>query len=231
MNIKYLTIFFLPIVIFFSILELNKIDLGLFVEDNKTNLIKEGDRFNTKIIINKNNNSKSYIILKNIDSNDVSNGEYRSFTVFDKKIQLAQYSDNLIFSNNILNAKNYTQYNNNLIKYFDNPKSLNLDSNIFVNQQFILKEFSKDDQFTIDIKLINILIFFILFFSYIFIIFLNKNLVSNKNNLKKPIFICIIILIYSFLIFNNSFNFYKQEFEFLASFIAGLFFLKVYMNE
>ena len=231
MDIKYLTIFFLPIVIFFSILELNKIDLGLLVEDNKTNLIKEGNRLNTKIIINKNNNSKSYIILKNIDSNDVSNGEYRSFTVFDKKIQLAQYSDNLIFSNNILNAKNYTQYNNNLIKYFDNPKSLNLDSNIFVNQQFILKEFSKDDQFTIDIKLINILIFFILFFSYIFIIFLNKNLVSTKYGLKKPIFLCLVILIYSFLVFNNSFSFYRQEFEFLASILVGLFFFKVYINE
>jgi len=60
---------------------------------------------------------------------------------------------------------------------------------------------------------------------------LNKNLVSNKHGLKKPIFMCLIILIYSFLIFNNSFNFYKQEFEFLASFVAGLFFLKAYVNE
>ena len=35
MNIKILAIFFLPIVIFFSILELNKKDVGLIVEDLK----------------------------------------------------------------------------------------------------------------------------------------------------------------------------------------------------
>ena len=30
---------------------------------------------------------------------------------------------------------------------------------------------------------------------------------------------------------NNTLSFYKQEFEFIASFLAGLFLLKVYMNE
>ena len=54
----------------------------------------------------------------------------------------------------------------------------------------------------------------------------NKKALDKAKELKKPIFICLIILIYSFLIFNNSFNFYKQEFEFLASLVVGLFFLK-----
>ena len=73
MNIKMLAIFFLPIVIFFSILELNKKDVSLLVEDLKRNLIKDGIEFNTKIIINNNSGSKSYIVLKNINSFDTSN--------------------------------------------------------------------------------------------------------------------------------------------------------------
>ena len=44
MNIKIIAIFFLPIVIFFTILELNKKDLGLFIEDLKKILIKDENR-------------------------------------------------------------------------------------------------------------------------------------------------------------------------------------------
>ena len=231
LNIKLLAVFFLPIVILFSILELNKKNLGSLVEDRKANLLNQGSTINTKIIINKNNDSKSYVILKNIYQNDTNKAEYRSFDIYKKKIQIAQFSDNLIFSNNTLTAKSYTQYKNNLIEDFQNSKSLDLETNSFINQNFLVKDFSKKDKFSLDIRLINNSIFFILFFSYIFLIFLNKNLVSNKYGLKKPIFICLIITIYSLFIFNNSFNFYKQEFEFLASFVAGLFFLKAYVNE
>ena len=231
LNIKLLAVFFLPIVILFSILELNKKNLGSLVEDRKANLLNQGSTINTKIIINKNNDSKSYVILKNIYQNDTNKAEYRSFDIYKKKIQIAQFSDNLIFSNNTLTAKSYTQYKNNLIEDFQNSKSLDLETNSFIDQNFTVKDISKKDKFSLDIRLINNSIFFILFFSYIFLIFLNKNLVSNKYGLKKPIFICLIIIIYSFFIFNNSFNFYKQEFEFLASFVAGLFFLKVYVNE
>jgi len=231
LNIKLLAVFFLPIVILFSILELNKKNLGSLVEDRKANLLNQGSTINTKIIINKNNDSKSYVILKNIYQNDTNKAEYRSFDIYKKKIQIAQFSDNLIFSNNTLTAKSYTQYKNNLIEDFQNSKSLDLETNSFINQNFLVKDFSKKDKFSLDIRLINNSIFFILFFSYIFLIFLNKNLVSNKYGLKKPIFICLIIIIYSLFIFNNSFNFYKQEFEFLASFVAGLFFLKAYVNE
>ena len=231
LNIKLLAVFFLPIVILFSILELNKKNLGSLVEDRKANLLNQGSTINTKIIINKNNDSKSYVILKNINQNDTNKAEYRSFDIYKKKIQIAQFSNNLIFSNNTLTAKSYTQYKNNLIEDFQNSKSLDLETNSFIDQNFTVKDISKKDKFSLDIRLINNSIFFILFFSYIFLIFLNKNLVSNKYGLKKPIFICLIIIIYSFFIFNNSFNFYKQEFEFLASFVAGLFFLKAYVNE
>ena len=230
-NIKMLAVFFLPIVIFFTILELNKNDFGLLLEDLKKNLIKDRSEFNTKIIINNNTNSKSYIILKNVYPDDTSNAEYRSYDLLDKKIELAQFSDNLIYSNNTLVAKSYTQYQNDIIKDYQISKSINFDVSNFIYQNFLVKDISINDQIKIDKKLINTLSFFIFFFSYVFLTFLNKDTVSTKNSLKKPIFICITNLIYSFFIFNNYLSFYKQEFEFLASFIASLFFLKVYLNE
>ena len=231
MNIKMLAVFFLPIVILFTILELNKKELGINIEDLKKNLIKEETEFKTKIIINNNNNSKSYIILQDVNLLDTSNTIYRSFAILDKKINIAQFSNNLIFSNNTFIAKNYTQYQNGIIQDYQISKSLFSDNINFINQNSLVYDISKKDKINIDIKLINTLIFFILFFSYIFLVFLNKNSVSTKYSLKKPIFVCLIVLIYSFFIFNNSLSFYRQEFEFLGSLIAGLFFLNIYMNE
>ncbi len=231
MNIKMLVVFFLPIVILFTILELNKKELSIHIEDLKKNLIKEETEFNTKIIINNNNNSKSYVILQNVNLLDTINTEYRSFDILDKKIKLAQFSNNLIFSNNTLIAKSYTQYQNGIIQDYQISKSFFSDNSNFINQDSLVKDISKKDKINIDIKLINTLVFFILFFSYVFLVFLNKNLVSIKYSLKKPIFVCLIVLIYSFFIFNNSLSFYRQEFEFLGSLIAGLFFLNVYINE
>ena len=228
---KILAIIFLPIVVSFTVLELNKKNLGSLVEDLKTKLVKEGSEINTKIIIDNNNNIKSYIILKNSNLDDKSNIEYRSFNVFDKKIQLALFSDNLIFSNNTLTAKSYTKYEDNLINDFKIPKIFNVDVSAFIDQKTIANDISKKNQFSINIKLINTLIFFTLFFSLIFLIFLNKNLVSTKYSLKNAILISLIILIYSFFVFNNSISLYRQEFELLGSIIVGLFFLKVFINE
>ena len=231
MNIKMLAIFFLPIVISFTILELNKKDFGLLVEDLKKNLIKDGIELNTKIIINNNSDTKSYIILQNVNSLDTTNAEYRSFDLIDKKIKLAQFSDNLIYTNNTLIAKSYTQYKDNIINDYQISRSFNFKNVNFIEQNFVVKDISKRNKIIIDKKLINTLLFFILFFSYVFLVFLNKNSVSTKYSLKKPIFISLAILIYSFFIFNNSLSLYKQEFEFLGSFIAMLFFIKVYLNE
>ena len=230
-DIKILAIFFLPIVISFTILELNKKNLGSLVEDLKTKLVKEGSEINTKIMIDNKNNIKSYTILKNIDLDEKSNIEYRSFNVFNKKIQLALFSDNLIFSNNTLTAKSYTKYEDDLINDFQIPKKFNVDINAFIDQKIIANDISKKNQFFINFKLINTLIFFTLYFSCVFLIFLNKNLVSTKYGLKNAISISLVILIYSLIIFNNPLSLYRQEFELLGSVIVGLFFLKVYLNE
>lgn len=230
-NIKLLVIFFIPIVIIFTILEINKKELSSLIDSTKTSLINDRSEINTKIFINKNNNFKSYIFLKNINPNDTSKAEYRSFDIFNKKIQLAQFSDKLIFLNNTLSTNNYTQYKDNIIKNFNIFKSYDFKANSFINNNFVVKDLSEKNKFNFDFKIINNLIFFTLFFCFIFLTFLNKELVSTKIELKKPVFICLLILIYSFLIFNNSLSIYRQEFEFLASFIACLFFFKAYINE
>ena len=68
MNLKIILIFFLPIVIFFTILALKKNDLGSFFDKTKTNLIRDELQANTKIIIQKDHVSKTFTVLKNINA-------------------------------------------------------------------------------------------------------------------------------------------------------------------
>ena len=83
----------------------------------------------------------------------------------------------------------------------------------------------------INLNLLNTIVFFIIFFNYIFLFFFNKNYIGTKQSLFFPILTCLLILIYSFLIFNTSLNFYRNEFEILASLVVAMLFLKVYLNE
>ena len=78
---------------------------------------------------------------------------------------------------------------------------------------------------------INLLVLYILLFSYIFLIFFNRKFVSNKQSLTIPILVCLLFIIYSFLIFSNSFTTYKQLFELLACIIIFISTLKLSFNE
>ena len=50
-NIKLLVIFFIPIVIIFTILEINKKELSSLIDSTKTSLINDRSEINTKIFI------------------------------------------------------------------------------------------------------------------------------------------------------------------------------------
>ena len=61
----------------------------------------------------------------------------------------------MIFSNNTLTAKSYTQYKNNLIEDFQYSKSLDLKTNSFIDQNFMVIDFSKNDEVEVEGVYIN----------------------------------------------------------------------------
>lgn len=230
-NYKNLTLFFLPVVLVFTIIEINKKNLADFLENTKTNLTYQDNELISKILIKEADDYKTYSVLENINLDNLNDAEYRIYKIIDKKIQLAQFSNNLIISNNNLIAKNYTEYSKNLIKNIDTQKKININFLDLIQQTSIVKNLSNKNNFKLDIKLINLFIFFVLFFYYVFLVFTDKNYINNKQNLKYPIFICLLYLLYSFFIFNNSLSFYKFEFEFLASVVVFMLVLNICLNE
>jgi len=220
---KYI-MFFLPIVLLFSFFEINKKDIVTFLEDNKTNLVKVGNKLKFKILINEFDNKKNITILKNVDLNNFEKAEYRFYNISNKEIKMAEFSNELIFSDDKLVLKNYTQYKDNAIKDIDKRKLINLDLIGLMSRGSLVRDTSIKNNSMIDLKLINLIIFFIFLLSYIFLNFFNTKYVSSKQSLRDPILMSLSTLIYSFLIFNNSLTSYRQEFELIASIIVLMFF-------
>ena len=185
----------------------------------------------SKILIDKSNDTKIITVMKKIDLINLENTEYRFYKIFNKKIEVAQFSNNLIISNNKLFAENYTEYKNNLIKDYNVQKIINISLIDLVKHRAIVNNITYKNNFNINIKLINVMIFFTLFFNYVFLTFTSKKFVDTKENLSYPVLICLLFLLYSFFIFNNSLSAYKQEFEILASIVIGMLVFKQVMHE
>ena len=231
MSTKNLMIFFLPIVIIFALLETNKKEIAKILEDSKTVLTKNINDPLSKIVISEKKNSKIISVFKNLKINNLDDAEYRIYKILNGEINIAEFSNNIIISNNTLFAENYTKYSNSIIKNFAIKKKINMNLTDLINQKTIVRKISEENNIKINLNLINIFVFFTIFFSYIFLVFFNRNYIGTKQSFFFPIVICLLILIYSFLIFNTSLSFYRNEFEILASLAIALFFLKVYLNE
>lgn len=225
-----LIIFILPIVLAFSILEMNKKNLVLFVENIKTNLINQDNKLSTKIIFKEKRNSKNFLVLSNIDLDNKDRIEYRSYEVINNNIIKAEYSNDLLIKDEELIANNYTIYKNEIIKDLNVKQLLKIDFLDLINHNDIVKNNSERKSF-FENKNINLLIFSFLLLTYIFLIFFNRKYVHVKQKLVFPIIISIVFIIYSFLIFNNSLNIYKQVFELLSCTIMSMLILKIKFNE
>lgn len=228
-SIKKLMMFFLPIVLIFTTLELNKDNFTSYLEISKTNLLKKDEKLNSKIIIDQDRSYKTYTVLENINQKDLKDAEYRSYEIYDEKIEMAYFSSNLVISNNALIAKSYTKYHKNLIKNHDRQKKLSVDFYNLLQTSSIVNNLSESNNFKINS--INFFILFNFFFIYVFLVFFNKKYISTKNNLFYPISTSLILIFYSFLIFNNSLSFYKQEFEIAATLIIFMLVLKEKFSE
>ena len=230
MNLKKLLIFYLPIVLVFTILEVNKKDIAEYIEDFKANLISQNENLVTKIFIQEDSYSKSFVVFNNIDLNDFSKTEYRFYEIFNNKILQAEYSGDLIFSKNELIANNYTTYKNNIIKDLYIKKLFKINFLDLINHNSIVKNSTKKNKF-FNIGHIYLIFFSTLLLMYIFLNFFNRKYVNIKQSLVYPIFTSLALLIYSFFIFNNTLIIYKQTFELLACMIVGILIFRKSLNE
>lgn len=229
-NLGKLLAFFIPIVLIFSILETNKKELALLIENNKTKLISENNVSTTKILLEKNNNTKIYKVFNNIDLNNIDKIEYRFYKILDDRIVEAEFSDDLFLNKTDLMANNYTVYKDETIKDLSIKKIFQINFLDIISYKYIVKNISKKKNI-FEFKNLILLVFTFLLLTYIFFIFFDKKYVNTKQSINLPIFISIIFIFYSFLIFTNSLSLYKILFEILACIVIGMLILRMRFNE
>ncbi len=228
-NSKKLLIFFLPIIFIFTILEINKKDLSGFLDTINNNLINKNERPLAKIIINKQYNLKNFTVLSDINLNNLESMEYRFYSVLNQNIDRAEFSNDLIKSKDGLIANSYTIYENNIIRNINNKKSIQID--LFkINNNNLVQDVSKKNN-VLKTRSIYLYIFSILLLFHIFLIFFNKKYVNIKQSLYFPVFVSLLFLMYSFLVFNNSLVIYKNFFELLSCVLIGMLIFKISLNE
>ena len=100
-------------------------------------------------MIDEKDNIKFITVLNNINTDGFKRLEYRSYKILNKKIDEAQFTNNLFISNNILIANNFTQYKDNLIKDFNFRKTLDVNLLELIKHNTIVKNITKDNNFEI----------------------------------------------------------------------------------
>ena len=223
--------FFFPIMIIYSIFEINKEMISKYVNNIQLNYTEYNKDYDFKIVVNEIRNKKIYTVIKGMDLNTSHINELRRFFVSNGKIIGGEISSNLEISDDKITAYGLTEYKMNEINKIDIPKKMLVGLNKYVDSEIVHYVSSNEKKL---IKWINIffrMLYLIMFFYSLFLILLSKKAINKKYNLFLPISICLLLSLYSLIIVSLPINFLNNEINILALFFIFFIFLKYFKYE
>ncbi|MDB3973200.1 hypothetical protein N9440_00290 [Alphaproteobacteria bacterium] len=222
---KKIIIYFFPIIIIYSIFEVNKEDMSKYINNVQLNLNENYKNHDFKIIVNKDKNEKTYTIIRGLNLNQSLVDEIRRFSVSEGSIISGEFSNKLILSKDKIIAHGLTKYKmDKIIRTNTSIKMIDGLDDYIDNK--IIHHGNSDKNL---IKLINIffkILYLILFFYSLLLILFSKKAVNKKNNLTLPILICLLLALYSLMIISIPLNFWNSQISILALFLIFLVFFK-----
>lgn len=227
---KILTYFF-PIIIIYSIFEINKDVISKYVNNTQLNFTENNKNYDFKIVVNEIENKKIYTVLKGMDLNLSRVNEMRRFFVSNGKIIGGEISDNLQISNNDIFAYNLTEYKMDKINKATTPRKILNGLNNYIDDK-IVHHSNRDKKELINwINIFFRVLYLILFFYSLLLILLSKKAINKKNNFMLPIFICLLLVLYTLIIISLPINFLDNKINILALFFIFFTFLKYHSYE
>ena len=228
---KYVIIIFLPIAIFFTFIEQNKSFITEKIENKKFTLLNSNKNYENKILIDYNNDIKTYTVFKNIKSNPKKIDQFYTYKSNKFEIISGKFSKDILISNdNIFSSQTTIYEDNNLIIDKDKMKLFLKFSEILENENF-LQRFYKSKNKIFDYENIIYLIKNFFFYIIIILIFFKKNFFIIKNNFSY-IQIFILFFIFYFLLSESiHLNVFNLQFQLISILILILFFLKLFKHE
>ncbi len=220
-----LIIVFLPAIFILTIFELNKNIASNKINDVKLGFTDISKDVDTKVVINKENNIKSFIVLKGLNFKNFTVSEFQKFNTSDNQIIGGEFSNDLYFYQNNIIANNITKFKYDEIENIVKANIVFNNVNKILGKKFIVYEGNENKVLKIKFKTVSNFIYYILFFLSLILILINKKVIDKKNNILMPVFICFLLLIYSNIIPSINLINYNTELQILSiAFIAIIFF-------
>ena len=222
---------FVPIALIFTIFEIFKENASDNIEKYKKNYLNSSNLMHTKVIIDIDDDYKSYIILKDLNIADSTIKEFQKYEIDRNNIIGGEYSKKLIITDDNLITNEFIRYRDNMImKYKEenriltNIKKLSLD-------KIIINKVDNQNLFNFNFININRLISSILFYLSLFFILMSKKIVDRKQSIAYTIFLGFLFLFYLLIINNIELKFLNNEYQILTLILVSLTFFKFYKYE
>jgi hypothetical protein len=227
---KKIAICFFPLIIIYSIFEINKDNMSKYVNNLQLNLNENSKNYDFKIIVDKGKNETLYTVIRGLNLNQSHAEEIRKFFVSEGSIISGEFSNKLIVSENEIIAHGLTKYKTDkIIKIKTSKKMLDSIYNYIDNK--IIYHNSNDINLTKSINIFFKVLYLILFFYSLLLILFSKKAINKKNNLTYPILICISLVLYSLMIISIPLDFLNSQISVLALFLIFLVFFKYFRYE
>lgn len=231
LSTKVIIILFLPIVIIFSVFQINKLETMNNINSYKESFLKPNKTYDTKVIITEKKNSKIFTVLKNLDLNNSYISELQKYYVTNGQITQGEFSNNLIIIDNKIIAKEMTQYKMDDIKKINDTSKILDDLDHFIEDQLVYYHSSNGNNSMKVLYTIGNLFNLILFFYCLILILFNKTIIDKKNNINKPVIFCLLLLIYNLIINSMELNSLNTELSILSFSMISLIFVKYFRYE
>lgn len=231
LSIKKLTLAFLPIVIIFSVIEINKNLVSEKLDIIKSEFLDSEKYSKTKVIISNNKDLKTYTILKELNLTNSSIGEFQKYEIDGDYIKGGEYSNEISFEDGMLITNKFTKFSENKIRNIKERNVILNDISVLIDKKIVILRDNKIKLFELDYKIINKITYVILFYLSIFLVLFNKKAVDQKESVFISVLLCFLLLFYTILVLNIELNLFDMELKLLATTLMCLVFYKNFKNE
>ena len=220
----------ITILIFFLItiasFEVNKSNFIDYIENIKLKFLNDKNNHKIKLIINSYLNEEEYMVFKNIDTDNRIILKFNYFKINDDSIENSIYSENQTYSDDLLELSSFYQQSGNDIYNINDSKVIYIENLVkFIkNNKFV--NFNKFENLKFKLNLFLQYFHYLILFSLILIMSMNGASLQRNQKLIKSTLWGILLIIYSYILFNLNFVSFSTLFIILGITVISVIFLK-----
>ena len=226
LSLNKIIIIFFPVVLFFVLFEIEKVNISKEINIHKSNFLKSNHNNENKIIINISDDFREFTIIEGLDLENSKIKEIQKYKIIDNKVADALYSNDLRISGNKIISNKLTKFDLEEVIIINKPFMILESINKYDNKQLVFYKNQKNNFLDFNMNSIyNIIYSFIFYFSLLLII-LNRYAIDKKNTIVKNVTIGIFLLLYSTFINSTVLNNFNFELNVLSLLLIILIFIK-----